>query len=154
MNAQLFSPIRNITLIYRFHANVERRLRVTGQSYRKNFGFTQTRRYNAKLHGPHRRKMELPCFEQRWLLNDIAMVFYVFIFIFMFRNNVTREKLGQNNFRRCYGFFLEVSFRKHLITTKFKILYQQLRSTLTTAFERHLTTEDFMDIGVKPAPRH
>ena len=82
------------------------------------------------------------------------MVFYVFIFIFMFRNNVTREKLGQNNFRRCYGFFLEVSFRKHLITTKFKILYQQLRSTLKTAFERHLTTEDFMDIGVKPAPTH
>ena len=24
--------------------------------------------------------------------------------------------------------------------------------TLTTAFERHFTTEDFMDIGVKPTP--
>ena len=37
-----------------------------------------------------------------------AIVFCVFIFIFMFRNNVIREQLGQNNFRRCYGFlFLE-----------------------------------------------
>ena len=26
--------------------------------------------------------------------------------------------------------------------------------TLTTAFERHLTIEDFTDMGVKPAPRH
>ena len=73
----------------------------------------------------------------------------------MFRNNVIREQLGQNNFRRCYVFFLsKVSFRKYLITTMFKVLYQQLRSTLTTAFERHLTTEDFMDIGVNLAPRH
>ena len=79
---------------------------------------------------------------------------WVFIFIFMFRNNVLRGQLGQNNFRHCYGFFSKVSFRKYLITTMFKVLYQQLRSTLTTAFERHLTTEYFMDIGVKPAPRH
>ena len=41
-----------------------------------------------------------------------------------------------------------------MFTTMFKVLYQQLRSTLTAAFERHLTTEDFIDIGVKPAPRH
>ena len=25
----------------------------------------------------------------------------------MFRNNVIREQLGQDNFRRCYVFFLE-----------------------------------------------
>ena len=29
----------------------------------KNFNFTQTRRYNAKLHDINRRKMGLPCFE-------------------------------------------------------------------------------------------
>ena len=63
MNAQPFSPVRNIKLIYRFHANVERRLRLSGYSYRKNFDFTQTKRYNAKLHDPNRRKMGLPCFE-------------------------------------------------------------------------------------------
>ena len=34
-----------------------------------------------------------------------AMVFCVFIFIFMFRNNVIREQLGQNNLRHSYVFF-------------------------------------------------
>ena len=51
-------------------------------------------------------------------------------------------------------FFSKVSFRMYLITAIFKVLYDQLRGTLTTAFERHLTTDDFTDIGVKPAPRH
>ena len=83
------------------------------------------------------------------------MVFCVFIFIFMFRKNVIGKQLGQNNFCRCYGFFFsKVSFRNYFITTMFKVLYQQLQNTLTTTFERHLTTEDFMNIGVKPAPRH
>ena len=51
-------------------------------------------------------------------------------------------------------YFPKVSFRKYLITATFKVLYQQSRVNLTTAFERHLTTEYFMDIGVKLAPRH
>ena len=37
-------------------------------------------------------------------------------------------------------FIWKVSFRK------FKVLSQQLRGTLKTAFERHLTTKDFMDM--------
>ena len=62
------------------------------------------------------------------------MVFCVFIFI-MFRNNVIKEQLGQNNFRRCYGFFFsKVLFWTYLITTMLKVLYQQLRST----WQRHL----------------
>ena len=36
---------------------------------------------------------------------DHVMVFCVFIFIFMFRSNVTSKQLGQNNFRRSYVFF-------------------------------------------------
>ena len=36
----------------------------------------------------------------------------------------------------------------------FGALSQQLQDTLTMAFERHLTIEDFTDMGVKPAPRH
>ena len=52
-----------------------------------------------------------------------------FYFIFMFRN-VVREQLGQNNFSGCYVFFSKVTFRKYLITTMFKVLYQQLWSTL------------------------
>ena len=50
-------------------------------------------------------------------------------------------------------FFRKVSFRKYLITAMFKALYQQLRGNVT-AFERHLATEYFMDIGVEVAPRH
>ena len=59
MNAQSFSPIRNIKKIYRFDATstkIEPRLRLSGWSYQKNFDFTQTRRYNAKLHDPKRKK--------------------------------------------------------------------------------------------------
>ena len=40
----------------------------------------------------------------------------------------------------------------------FKVLSQQLRGTLTTTFERHLTTEDLTDMDqhmfVEPATRH
>ena len=36
--------------------------------------------------------------------------------------------------------------RNYLITAMIKVLSQQLRGTLTTAFERHLTIEDFMDM--------
>ena len=46
----------------------------------------------------------------------------------------------------------KVLFRKYLIAAMFKVLYQQLGGTLTTAFERHLTIEDFTDVmDVKPA---
>ena len=36
--------------------------------------------------------------------------------------------------------------RNDLITAMIKVLSQQLRGTLTTAFERHLTIEDFTDM--------
>ena len=110
----------------------------------------------TKLHDPNRRKMKLPCFELRWLLNGLNMPWHsVFSFLFLlFRNNVIREELDENDFRRCYVFFPKVSFRKYLITAMFKFLYQQSRVNLATAFERHLTAEYFMDIGVKLAPRH
>ena len=65
-----------------------------------------------------------------WMIYEHAMVFCVFIFIFMFRN-IIRDQLGQNNFTRCHVFFSKVTFWKYLITTMFKVLYQQLRSTLT-----------------------
>ena len=68
-----------------------------------------------------------------------------------------REQLDENDFRR-YIFSPKVSFWELwytvMITAMFKVLYQQSRVNLTTAFERHLTTEYFMDIGVKLAPRH
>ena len=111
----------------------------------------------TKLHHPNRRKIRLPCFELRWLLNGMNMPWHsVFSFLcLLFRNNVIREQLDENEFRRWYSFFsLKVSFRKYLITAMLRVLYQQSQVNLTTAFERHLTTEYFMDIGVKLAPRH
>ena len=79
-----------------------------------------------------RRCYSIPCFQ----------------FQFLFRNNGIREQLYANGFRRSYGnfFFSKVSFLKYLITAMFKILSQQLRGTLTTAFEINLTTEDFTDM--------
>ena len=51
----MFIPVRNIKSINRFRWNVELRLRLTGLNYRINFAFTQTWRYNTKLHGPNKR---------------------------------------------------------------------------------------------------
>ena len=61
----------------------------------------------TKLHDPNRSKLRLPCFELRWLLNGRNMSWHsVFSFLFfLFRNNVIREKLDENDFRRCYVFF-------------------------------------------------
>ena len=50
--------------------------------------------------------------------------------------------MDENDFRQCYGDF----FRKYLITAFLKVLFQQLEGTLTTAFERHFTIENFIDM--------
>ena len=61
---------------------------------------------------------------------------------FLFRNNVIREHFDENNFRRCYGFFIP------------KVLdHSYVHCSLPTN-TRHLTIEDFMDMCVKPAQRH
>ena len=80
-----------------------------------------------KLDDPNRRKMTLPCFELRWLLDGLNMSWHsVFSLLFLlFRNNVIREQLDENDFRRCYVFLSKVSFRKYLITAMLKVLYQQ-----------------------------
>ena len=89
-----------------------------------------------------------------WMIWRYHGILYIH-FYFLFRNNVWREQLDKNNFCYCYSiFFLKMLFRKYLITAMFGVLSQQLRGTLTTAFERHLTIEDFTDMDVKPAPRH
>ena len=64
----------------------------------------------TKLHDPNRRKMRLRCFELRWLLNGTDMSWhFVFSFLFfLFRNNVIREQLDENDFRRCYVIFRKV----------------------------------------------
>ena len=39
-----------------------------------------------------------------------------------------------------------IFFRMYLTTAMLKVLSEQLQGTMTTAFERHFTTEDFMDM--------
>ena len=69
------------------------------------------------------------------------MVLRVFIFIFCLETTVIKKRFDENNFCRCYDIFLsEVSFRKYAVMLK--VFSQQLRGTLTTAFERHLAIED------------
>ena len=60
----------------------------------------------TKIHDPNRRKMRLPCFELRWLLNGMNMSWhFVFSFLFfLFRKNVIREQLDEDDFRRCVFF--------------------------------------------------
>ena len=76
-----------------------------------------------------------------------AVEFRVFIFIFCLETMVL-----EINWTRTTSvvvmviFFSKVSFRNYLITAILKVLSQKLWGTLTTAFERHLTTEDFMDM--------
>ena len=85
------------------------------------------------------------------------MVFCIFTFTFYLETT-----FGENNWIKTtfvtvivfFFFFLKMLFRKYLITAIFGVLSQQLRGTLATAFERHLTIEDFTDMDVKPAPRH
>ena len=110
----------------------------------------------TKLHEPNRRKMGLPISELRWLLNVWTCHG---ILCFHFHFFCLETTLQDSNWMKTISvvvmfFFPKVSFRKYLITAMFKVLYQQLRGNLTTAFERHLTTEYFMNIGVELAPRH
>ena len=74
-----------------------------------------------------------------------AMIFCVFIFIFCLEPT-EREQLDENDFRHYYGNFSEAPFWKYLITAMFKVLSKQLRGTLTTAFERHMTIKNFTDM--------
>ena len=39
-----------------------------------------------------------------------------------------------------------IFFRMYLTTAMLKVLSEQLQGTMTTAFERHFTIEDFMDM--------
>ena len=72
------------------------------------------------------------------------MPYCVFIFIFSLEPTV-REQLDENDFRHYYGIFFR-KYHSETILSHFKVLSQQLRNTLITAFERHPTVEDFIDI--------
>ena len=79
--------------------------------------------------------MRLPCFELRWLLDGMNMPWhsaFSFLFIFfLFRNNVIREQLNENDFRRCYVYFPESIIPKVLDHS----YVQSSLSTATTQLE-------------------
>ena len=50
-------------------------------------------------------------------------------------------------------FFFESIIPKVLDHSDVQSSLSTITKHLTAAFERHLTTEDFMDISVKPTPR-
>ena len=60
----------------------------------------------TKLHDPNRRKIRLPCFELRWLLNGMNMPRHsVFSFLFfLFRNNVNQRVIGWKRLPSLYFF--------------------------------------------------
>ena len=66
----------------------------------------------TKLHDPNRRKMKLCCFEVRWLLHGMNMSWHpVFSFLFvLFRNNVIRDQLDENDFVIIMFFFQKDHF--------------------------------------------
>ena len=57
------------------------------------------------------------------------------VFLFLFRTNGKKGRLDENNFCQCYVFFSKVVLWKwYSGTAMFKVLSQQLRGTLRTAF--------------------
>ena len=100
----------------------------------ENFDVTQTRRYNTKS---NKRKIGLPCFGYRWLLNDINMPWYcVFIFIFLFRNNVIREQLDVKTTSVVVMVFLSQKY--HSESTWSQLCSKFFFSNYEAPWQRHL----------------
>ena len=115
----------------------------------------------TKLHDPNRRKMRLPCFELRWLLNgmnipwhSVFLFFFIFLFLFLFRNNVIRDQLDVNDFSCCYVFLPESTIPKVLDHSYVQISLSTITSQLDNSIWKTPYTEYFMDIGVKLALSH
>ena len=88
-----------------------------------------------------------------------AMVFHVFIFIFLFRNNGKWEQLDENDFRHCYGIFFE-SVILNLLDHKSQPYLKFFFNNCKTTWQRHLKYTlqlkilwALININVKPALR-
>ena len=97
------------------------------------------------------------CRDDSWMIWKSHSIL-CFPFYFSFRS-VIREQLGHNDFRHCHDhlFYGKCHSKSSWSQLCSKVLPEQLRGTLTSALERHLTIGDFtgMDnIGVEPAPIH
>ena len=136
-------------MIYHFHANGKRRLRLLVRVIGKTLTLlkhedmilsymTQTREKWDSL------VLSRADFWMVWTCHGIPCFhFYLICLEQLYKRIIGWKRLPS---LLCF-FFSKVSLRKYLITAMFKVLYQQLRGTLTTAFERHLTIKDFTNIG-------
>ena len=77
---------------------------------KKNFDFTQTWKYNTKLHEPN--KVDVVSFSKQWYLLNGMKVPLCFHFYFLFRTNDKKEHFAENNFHHCYGNYLQYFFWK------------------------------------------
>ena len=82
------------------------------------------------------------------------MVFRVLIFTFCLETTLQEKNQMKSTSVTVIVIFFESIIPKILDHIYVQTLSQQLLGILTTAFERHLTIEDYMDMGVGPAPRH
>ena len=89
------------------------------------YDFTQSWKYNIKLHEPNKRKMENGY--------ENPMIFCVSFFIFCLEPTV-REQLDEDDFRHCYGIF----FRKYRSETTWSSHVQSSFATITRHFDNDI----------------
>ena len=85
---------------------------------------------------PNNRNMGLPCFKGIWIFNGTKMAWYFeCLFLFsLFRTNVKKWNLDENDFSYCYSNFWKCHSGNYVITAIFKAHSQHLWSTFTIAF--------------------
>ena len=102
----------------------------------------------TKLHDANKRKMKLPLLSTTnfWTVWKCHVVlcfhFYFFVLNQSFQGRLRWEQLPSLLWR----FFGRCHSESYLITYKFKVLSQQLRCKLTTAFQRYFSVEDVTEI--------
>ena len=78
---------------------------------------------------------------------EYAMVFRVFIFIFLFRTNFRKWYLDESDFHHCHGNFFESAILKVTWSELFlKFFLNNCEAHGQQHFERHSTVEDFTDM--------
>ena len=104
-------------------------------SYWKNFDFILPWKYRGKI--------GLFWVELAFDWYEGAMVFRVFIFIFLSRTTGKKEHSNENLRHSYCNFFESAVLKVTWSQLRSSFISQQLRGTLARAFARHFTIEDF-----------
>ena len=109
---------KTLCIMYRFCTNFKRQLKLPGWSYQKKFDFTQTWRYNTKLHDPNKRKIDSAVLSRLdfWMVRRYYAI-PSFHFCFLCRINGEKEHLI---FRKWHS-------ESYLITAMFKVRSRQYK---------------------------